>query len=276
MPLDDLRELRPVLDSTVNDIVLATVAGALRRYLLRCRVDPESLDFRVAAPVNIRRKEHERQLGNHVSSWILRMPLGEADPLKQVAVISACTAELKRSEASLGIEMLTTAAEWLPARLLSRGVGLAQGPINTIVTNVPGPQFPLYSVGAPLLGLYPMVPLIPGGGLGIALFSYEGKLCWGFNADYELVPDLHVFVDDLRAAFEELRKATVARFMERRTARPETADSKKAKPRGKKRSKDSRANVRKALASDVQAPHLVRATAGMHKVRGKGRTSGVA
>ena len=109
-------------------------------------------------------------------------------------------------------------------------MGLAQGPINMIVTNVPGPQFPLYSVGAPLLGMYPVVPLIPGGGLGIALFSYEGKLCWGFNADYELVPDLHTFVADLRAAFEELRKATVARFMERRTARPETASPEKAKP----------------------------------------------
>jgi WS/DGAT/MGAT family acyltransferase len=273
MPLDDLRELGRVLDSTVNDIVLATVAGALRRYLLRRRVDPGSLDFRVSAPVNIRRKEHEQQLGNHVSSWILRMPLGEADPLKQVAAIRECTAELKRSEASLGIEMLTTAAEWLPARVLSRGVGLAQGPINMIVTNVPGPQFPLYSVGAPLLGMYPVVPLIPGGGLGIALFSYDGKLCWGFNADYELVPDLHAFVADLQAAFEELRKATVARFMERRTARPETAS---AKPRANKRSKDSRADVRKVLASDARSPHRVPATAGMRKVRGKSRTLGVA
>ena len=152
-------------------------------------------------------------------------------------------------------------------------MGLAQGPINMIVTNVPGPQFPLYSVGAPLLGMYPVVPLIPGGGLGIALFSYEGKLCWGFNADYELVPDLHTFVADLRAAFEELRKATVARFMERRTARPETASSEEAKPRGKKRSKDSRADVRKAPASDAEVPRLVPATAGRRKVRGKGRTS---
>jgi hypothetical protein len=93
-----------------------------------------------------------------------------------------------------------------------------------IVTNVPGPQFPLYMVGAKLLGLYPIVPLLPGGGLGVALFSYEGKLCWGFNGDYELVPDLAAFVDDVRVAFENLRSAAVARYMERRTASPERPD----------------------------------------------------
>jgi hypothetical protein len=97
-----------------------------------------------------------------------------------------------------------------------------------IVTNVPGPQFRLYSVGAPLLGLYPMVPLIPGGGLGIALFGYEGKLCWGFNADFELVPDLRSLVADVGAAFEELRAATVARFLAARTAAAESAEAEAA------------------------------------------------
>ena len=223
MPLDDVRELRRVLECTVNDIVLATVAGALRRFLIRRRVDPERLDFRVAAPVNVRRMEHEGQPGNHVSAWILRMPLGEADPLVQLAAIGRCTAELKRSRASLAVETIMSAAEWLPAPVLSTGVGLLQGPVNMFVTNVPGPQFPLYSVGARLLGMYPEVPLMPGCGLGIALFSYEGKLCWGFNADYQLVPDLNDFVTDLRTAFEELRRAAVARYLGRRTAPPETA-----------------------------------------------------
>jgi WS/DGAT/MGAT family acyltransferase len=221
MPLDDVRELRRVLGCTVNDVVLATVAGALRRYLIRRRVDPRRLDFRVAAPVNVRRSEHDGQLGNHVSSWIVRLPLGEPDPLARLAEIRARTEELKRSSASSAIGMLMSAAEWMPAGLLALGVGLARGPVNMIVTNVPGPQLRLYSVGAPLLGLYPMVPLIPGGGLGIALFSYEGRLCWGFNADYELVPDLRAFVGDLGASFEELRGAAVARFMEARTAPPE-------------------------------------------------------
>jgi hypothetical protein len=76
--------------------------------------------------------------------------------------------------------------------------------------------------------MYPLVPLLPGGGLGIALFSYEGRLCWGFNADWELVPDLRAFVADLGASFEELRAAAVARFLEARTAAPETAASEPA------------------------------------------------
>jgi hypothetical protein len=109
-------------------------------------------------------------------------------------------------------------AEWLPPAMIEAGVAIANGPANTIVTNVPGPQFPLYVVGAPMLGMYPMVPLIPGCGLGIALLSYDGKLCWGFNADYELMSDVRLFCDDVCVAFEELRRATVSRFMERRTA----------------------------------------------------------
>jgi len=113
-------------------------------------------------------------------------------------------------------------AEWLPTPVVERGVAIANGPTNLIVTNIPGPQFPLYMVGAPLLGMYPVVPLLPGVGLGIALFSYDGKLCWGFNADYELVPDLRSFHDDVCVAFEQLRHAAVARYMQKRTARAET------------------------------------------------------
>ena len=128
-------------------------------------------------------------------------------------------------------------AEHLPVGLLKRGVGLADGPANMIVTNVPGPQFPLFSVGARLLGLYPVVPLLPGGGLGIALFSYEGKLCWGFNADSDLVPDPEAFAQDIRVSFETLRQATVTSFLDRRTAVPEQreeAEVETSAPRRKK------------------------------------------
>jgi WS/DGAT/MGAT family acyltransferase len=221
MPLGDLLELRAVLECTVNDLVLATVAGALRRYFFRRRVDVTKLDFRVATPVSTRTDAHDRRQGNHVSTWIVELPLAEPDPVAQLAIIRERTAELKRSEAALGADTLMQIAEWLPPALIERGVAIANGPTNTIVTNIPGPQFPLYMVGAPLLGMYPVVPLIPGAGLGIALFSYDGKLCWGFNADYELVPDLRAFRDDVCTAFEQLRGAAVARYMRKRTAQPE-------------------------------------------------------
>jgi WS/DGAT/MGAT family acyltransferase len=218
MPLDDVRELRGVLGCTVNDIVLATVAGALRRYFFRRRVDPAKLDFRVAAPVSVRKAKDERRQGNHVSTWIVRLPLAESDPIAQIDAVHQRTEALKRSQAALGADTVMKLAEWLPPAMIEAGVAIANGPANTIVTNVPGPQFPLYVVGAPMLGMYPMVPLIPGCGLGIALLSYDGKLCWGFNADYELMSDVRLFCDDVCVAFEELRRATVSRFMERRTA----------------------------------------------------------
>ena len=225
MPLDDVRELRAALRCTINDVVLATVTEAIRRYLFRRRVDAATLEFRVSIPVNTRSAEHAHQLGNHVSTWIIRLPLEKKDPLDQVDAIRLQTAERKQSNSALALDTVMKAAEFLPVGLLKRGVGLVQAQVNTIVTNVPGPQFPLYSVGARLLGMYPIVPLIPGCGLGIALFSYEGKLCWGFNADHQLIPNLEDLTADVRAAFESLRQAAVARFMARRTATSEKPDA---------------------------------------------------
>lgn len=221
MPLDDVRELRGALRCTINDVVLATVTGAVRRYLFRRRVDASRLDFRVSIPVNTRNAEQAREMGNHVSTWVVRLPLEKTDPLDQVEAIRAQTLEHKQSNSALALDTVMKAAEYLPAGLLKRGVGLIQGQVNTIVTNVPGPQFPLYVVGAKLLGMYPIVPLIPGCGLGIALFSYEGKLCWGLNADYHLVPNLGDLAEDLGASFEALRQAAVTRYLARRTAEPE-------------------------------------------------------
>jgi WS/DGAT/MGAT family acyltransferase len=236
MPLEDVRELRRAADCTINDVVLATVSAAVRRYMFRRRVDFRNLEFRVAAPVSTRKPDHDRLHGNHVSSWIVPLPLGLEDPLAQLRAVRERTEALKSSGASLAVDTLMHVAEWLPAPMISLGVGLASGPANMIVTNVPGPQLPLYTVGSRLLGMYPLVPLLPGGGLGIALFSYQGRLCWGFNADHELVPDLPTFVEDVRVAFEGLRAAIVADFMERRTAAPEVpAEPETTRPRKRRR-----------------------------------------
>ncbi len=98
-------------------------------------------------------------------------------------------------------------AEWTPSTLLSLGAQSLSGPVNAIVTNVPGPPIPLYCHGARLRALYPQVPLLQGLGIGIALMSYAGTVCWGFNSDPDLVPDVEVFVDQVRRALERVRKA---------------------------------------------------------------------
>lgn len=211
MPLDDIKSIRRALGCTVNDIVLATVSGALRAYLLRRRVDPADLDFRTSAPVSVRKDEDKGKLGNNVSSWIIRLPLGEEDPMRRIEAIHETTQELKRSKQALGVEMMMAAAEWAPSILLSLGAQAASGPINMIVTNVPGPQFPLYMLGAKLEAIFPVVPLLENMGLGVALMSYDGKVCWGFNADYELVPDLSTFVRLVEESFAEIQRAVQVR-----------------------------------------------------------------
>ncbi len=231
MPLDAVLELRKILGCSLNDIVLATVAGAVRKYLLQRRAEPAILDFRVTAPVNMRRPGDSGKLGNHVSSWILPLPIAEKDPLTRLAKIREETAQLKRSDGAAGVETLLALADWLPPRVLASAIGLASGPANMIVTNVQGPSFPLYMVGAKLLGMYPVVPLLPRTGLGVALFSYDGRLCWGFAADQDLVPDLHAFVRAVRDSFEELRTAAVGRIFRKPVAAPEQRPAQKPAPR---------------------------------------------
>jgi diacylglycerol O-acyltransferase len=210
IPLDGVKAIRRALGCSVNDVILATVAGAVRDFLIRRRVRPEDIDFRVSAPVSMRRDEDRGQMGNRVSSWILRLPIEEADPRERIKGIHRVTQELKESRQALGVEMIMSMAEWTPTLLMSLGARAASGPINMIVTNVPGPQFPLYLLGAKLLEAYPVVPLLQNTGLGVAIFSYNGQLGWGFNADYELLPDLRNFVRAVDASFRELYAASGA------------------------------------------------------------------
>lgn len=211
MDLEDIKAIRRTLGCTVNDIVLATVSGAVRNYLMRRRVEPADLDFRTSAPVSVRKDEDKGKLGNNVSSWIIRLPVGEADPIRRIEAIHETTQDLKRSKQALGVEMMMAAAEWAPSSLLSLGAQAASGPINMIVTNVPGPQFPLYMLGAKLEAIFPVVPLLENMGLGVALMSYDGKVCWGFNADYEMVPDLPAFVSLIEQSFREIQDAVSVR-----------------------------------------------------------------
>jgi WS/DGAT/MGAT family acyltransferase len=206
LSLDDARAIRKALGCTVNDIVLATVTGAVRSFLRGRQLRPERLRFRVSAPVSIRGESERGVMGNRVSSWLVELPIREPDPRKQLAAIHAETQRLKTSQNALGIQLLMDAAEWAPSGIVSLGARLVSGPINTIVTNVPGPQFPLYMLGARMRAMIPQVPLLENIGLAIALLSYDGAIHWGFTADYDLVPDLPLFVDAIAHAFAELAR----------------------------------------------------------------------
>ncbi|MAI27429.1 MAG: hypothetical protein CMN75_15485 [Spirochaeta sp.] len=227
LPLADVKRAKNALGCTVNDIVIATVTGAVRQYLIHRGVDPDHVDFRVSAPVSVRRDDEQGKLGNRVSAWIISLPLEESNPLKWVSRVNKVTSELKKSRQALAIDMVMATAEYVPPSWMGLAARAASGPINMIVTNVAGPQFPLYLLGAKLLELHPQVPLMEGTGLGIALMSYDGKLHVGLNADYEMVPDLGIFTALVAQAFMAISDAAE----EQNTPRPTPIKKKNVSPK---------------------------------------------
>jgi WS/DGAT/MGAT family acyltransferase len=210
VPIAAIKEVRKQLGGSLNDVVLATAAGALRRFLSRNRgVDCSRLDFRAMAPVSVRAPGQRGSLGNRVAAWIVPLPLGEPDARARLDAIRATTSELKRKRHALGAETLTQLSEWTGSTLLAVGARLVTWgqPFNLVITNVPGPQVPLWLLEARMLEVHPMVPLMGNLALGIALFSYAGTLSWGLSADWDLVPDLHDLALAIGDAFDELRAA---------------------------------------------------------------------
>jgi diacylglycerol O-acyltransferase len=212
LPIDEIKQVGRSLDATLNDVVLATAAGAFGRFLSRDRgTDLSDVRFRVMAPVSVRSEDQKGTLGNRVSAWTVDLPIAEPDPLARVAFVRKKTAELKESQAALGTESISQVTEWTGAGLLSlaaRAINVST-PFNTVVTNVPGPQVPLYMLESRLLEIHPHVPLMGNLGIGIALFSYDGALSWGLSADWDLVPDLHQLATAIEEAFAELHLAAI-------------------------------------------------------------------
>ncbi len=210
--LADVKSVKDRLGGTVNDVVLTTVAGALRRFLERRRINCDLLEIRASVPVSIRSADQRGTLGNHIALWMTDLPVSEPDPRRRLAMVRETTAKLKESNHALGAQVLAAVSEWTSTTLLSLAVRLAtrSRPFNLVVTNVPGPQIPLYLLGSQLRECFPVLALLENQALGVALFSYAGQLCWGFVADWDLVPDLHDFLVAIEASFVELYEAARA------------------------------------------------------------------
>jgi WS/DGAT/MGAT family acyltransferase len=206
--LDSVKAVKNSLGGTVNDTVLAIAAGAIRDFLMERRdFAVDDLDYRVMAPVSVRSADQRGQLGNQVAMWLVSLPLDEPDPVKRLKRIQQETRTLKESDQALGASSLVQLSAGAPSTLVALGARLAAGtarPFNMTVTNVPGPQFPLYLLGARLLVEIPLVPLWAQHGLGLAQFSYDGTLAWGLNADRDLVPDLRHFGDAIQSSLDAL------------------------------------------------------------------------
>jgi WS/DGAT/MGAT family acyltransferase len=211
MGLDEIDRVRQRLGGTLNDVVLATTAGAMRRFLKHARqTNVDNLRFKVMAPVSLRDSGERGRLGNRVTAWLVPLPIAERDPLKRLSRVRETTERLKQRHEALGADAVTQVVEWIGATPIALGARLfeqSQPPFNLVVTNVPGPRQPLYLLGAPMLEAHPWVPLLGQLSVGIALFSYLRTLSWGFTADWDLVPDLHDLVGAVHEAFAELKRA---------------------------------------------------------------------
>jgi WS/DGAT/MGAT family acyltransferase len=214
--LPTLKAVRARHGGTVNDVVLSVVGGALGRFLRRRGVETDGLDFRVMVPVNVRDAATQRDVGNRVAMMVVRLPIAERNPVQRLERTIEETRRAKRSRQALGIRSIEDLSDATFTTVMSEFGRLTARtrPYNLIVTNVPGPGFPVYVAGARMTACYPLVPLFENQALGIALFSYDGRLYFGFNADWDALPDLHDLVgavDHELAAVRALAEAAPAR-----------------------------------------------------------------
>ncbi|MFZ0041466.1 MAG: wax ester/triacylglycerol synthase family O-acyltransferase [Solirubrobacteraceae bacterium] len=204
--LRDFKAVKNALGGTVNDVVLAAVAGSLGRYLQMHGEPTEGLVLRAMVPVSVRADVERGALGNRVAAMWAPLPVGISDPVQRLLTISRDMEGVKDSGQAVGAQVLTELTGFAPPTIMAQAARLQarQRLFNLVVTNVPGPQFPLYMLGRQLEAMFPMVPLAENQALGIAIMSYNGQLNFGLNADYDALPDLEALADELRAAIEEL------------------------------------------------------------------------
>jgi diacylglycerol O-acyltransferase len=206
--LDDYRRVRKAHGGTVNDVVLATVAGALRAWLLT-RAEPvgPSTTVRAMVPVSVR-AEGTAAMGNRVSSYFVDLPVGEGSAAVRLSQVSYAMRAHKDSGQSVGAEALVQLSGFAPPTIHALGARAASSitrrMFNLVVTNVPGPQFPLYAAGARMLQMYPVVPLAKGQAVSVGLTSYDGGVYYGLNADRDAMPDVDVLAACLEDSLAEL------------------------------------------------------------------------
>jgi WS/DGAT/MGAT family acyltransferase len=204
--LNEFKAVKNALGGTVNDVVLAVVAGALGRFMRLRGEETDDVVLRAMVPVSVRADVEQGALGNRVAAMWAPLPVGIVDPEERLRSISVAMSALKESGQAVGAQVLTALSGFAPPTIISQAARLqaSQRMFNLEVTNVPGPQFPLYVLGRELQAIFPMVPLAKNTALGVAIMSYNGQLNFGLSADYDALPDVEILVDELRGAMEEI------------------------------------------------------------------------
>ncbi len=207
--LAQFKAIKNSLGGTVNDVVLATVTGGLGRFMRLHGYDTEDVVLKAMVPVSVRANVERGALGNRVAAMWAPLPVGILDPVQRLLEISHAMEDLKDSGQAVGAQVLTGLSGFAPPTILDQAARLQarQRLFNLVVTNVPGPQMPLYMLGRELDALFPMVPLTENTALGIAIMSYNGQLNFGLLADYDGLADVEALAEEIRLSIEELAGA---------------------------------------------------------------------
>ena len=207
--LADFKEIKNALGGTVNDAVLTVVAGALGRWLRDRGVRTEGLELRALVPVSIRTEHDRGELGNRIAAMRGPLPVYVGDPVERLMTVREAMGSLKESKQALGAEVIAGLQDFAPPTLLAQAsrLNFSTRLFNLIVTNVPGPQFPLYLLGREMERIVPIAFLPENHALAIAIMSYNGKVDFGLLADYDAMPDLEAFGGYLEQSLAELLKA---------------------------------------------------------------------
>jgi WS/DGAT/MGAT family acyltransferase len=203
-PLADLQLVKRAYGMTINDVLLAAVAGGMRTYMLRRREDPIALKAMV--PVNVRRPGDAHALGNQISFVFVELPCNESQPLGRLYHVRSTMKQRKRDGAPEGADLLFKAAARTPVgvqRAISRLVASPRT-FNLVVSNVPGPRAPLFMLGCPLKTIYPVVPLADNHAVSIGMTTVGDQACFGIYADRQALPDVDVLARDVDNAITEL------------------------------------------------------------------------
>ena len=197
---------------TVNDVVLSVVTGAIGNYLRARGHDTEGLEMRAMVPVSVRAEEERGALGNRISAMMAPLPVWCEAPVQRLHLITETMGDLKGSGQAVGAEILTRIVDFAPTTIASQAARLqpAQRFFNLVVTNVPGPQFPLFVLGREMESIFPLVPLARRQALCVGIMSYNGQVDFGLIGDYDSMADLESFGLDLEGAIAELTGATAA------------------------------------------------------------------
>jgi WS/DGAT/MGAT family acyltransferase len=207
MNLDDLKRIKNRFGCTVNDVVLAIVTSGLRKLLTSRGDYVDGLLLKAMVPVSVRDPSERQTYGNMVSMMTADLPVGESNPMRRIEFVKERMAGLKESKQAVGADFWVKLSEYAPPTLLAlagRATSALQRMVNVIVTNVPGPQFPLYLKGGQMLEAFPCVPIMSIAVLGVAVLSYNGQLDFGLCGDWDILPDLDVFAAGLDEARREL------------------------------------------------------------------------